>query len=87
MIIRPLSKDSVTFLSISSRSVECVSTYKLLGVMINTLLKWDDHIDDITTKAAMILSFLKTLERAPVRLINASDHIGPLGTKNACKLG
>jgi len=55
MIIEPLSKDSVTPLSISSMSVECVSTYKLLGVMINTSLKWDYHIDAITTKAAETL--------------------------------
>ena len=41
------------------------STYKLLGVMINSSLKWDDHID-IMTKAAKRLWFLKKLKRAGV---------------------
>ena len=51
MIIGPLSKENVTPLSIST-TVECVSTYKLLGVMINSSLKWDDHVDAIMTKAS-----------------------------------
>ena len=75
MIIRPLSKDSVTPLSILSISVECVSTYKLLGVMINTSLKWwDDHIDAITTKAAKRLWFLKTLKRASETVDNLAHY-------------
>jgi len=66
MIIGPLSKENVTPLSISTITVECVSTYKLLGVMINSSLKWDDHIDAIMTKAAKRLWFLKKLKRAGV---------------------
>ena len=74
MIIGPLNKDSVTPLSISSMSVECVSTYKLLGFMINTSLKWDDHIDAITTKAAKRLWFLKTLKRAGVTVDDLAHY-------------
>jgi len=42
--------------------------------MINTLLKWDDHTDAITTKAAMTLSFLKTLERARVTVDDLAHY-------------
>ena len=66
MIIGPLSKENVTPLSISTTTVECVSTYKLFGVMINSSLKWDDHIDAIITKAAKRLWFLKKLKQAGV---------------------
>jgi len=52
MIIGPLSKKNVTPLSISTITVEYVLTYKLLGVMINLSLEWDNHIDAIMTKAA-----------------------------------
>ena len=40
--------------------------YKLLGVMISSSLKWDDHIDAIMTKAAKRLWFLKKLKQAGV---------------------
>jgi len=43
-----------------------LSDYKLLGVMINSSLKWDDLIDAIMTKAAKRLWFLKKLKRAGV---------------------
>ena len=36
-------------------TVERVSLYKLLGVMISDSLKWDDHVDVITSKAAETL--------------------------------
>ena len=66
MIIGPLCKESVTSLTIASSLVERVSVYKLLGVMITSSLKWDDHIDVITAKAAKRLWFLKKLKRAGV---------------------
>jgi len=36
-----------------------VSSFKLLGVIINNALKWDDHITVVTSKAAKRLWFLK----------------------------
>jgi len=80
MIIGPLSKDSVMPLSISSMSVECVLTYKLLGIIINTSLKWDDHIDANKIKAAKRLWFLKTLKWAGVTVDDLAHYY-----QNSCK--
>ena len=47
-------------------SVERVPVYKLLGVTVNSALKWDDHVAAIKSKAAKRLWFLKKLKRADV---------------------
>ena len=46
--------------------VQQVTQYKLLGVTINAALKWDDHVNATTSKAAKRLWFLKTLKRAGI---------------------
>jgi len=46
--------------------VERVSQYKIHGVMVNSDLKWDDHVTDITSKAGKRLWFMKQLRRADV---------------------
>jgi len=51
-------------LMISSTAVERVSTYKLLGVVVSSNLKWEDHVSAITSKAARRIWFLKKLKRA-----------------------
>ena len=50
----------------TANPLQQVSQYKLLGVIINTGLKWDDHVNAITSKAAKRLWFLKKLKRAGV---------------------
>ena len=52
MILGPLSKESSTPLLIAAKPVQRVAEYKLLGVTVNTIMKWDDHINNITSKAA-----------------------------------
>ena len=54
-------------LHIENSEVERVSTYKLLGVIISDGLKWNCHIDYITTKAAKRLYALRLLKRAGVQ--------------------
>ena len=49
-----------------STSVERVPVYKLLGVTVNSALKWGDHVAAIKSKAAKRLWFLKKLKRAGV---------------------
>ena len=49
-------------LMISSTAVERVSTYKLLGVVVGSNLKWEDHVSAITSKAARRIWFLKKLK-------------------------
>ena len=46
--------------------VQQVTQYKLLGVTINAALKWDDHVNAITSKAAKRIWFLKKLKQAGV---------------------
>ena len=41
-----------------------VTVFKLLGVHVVSDLKWSHHVDDITSKAAERLHFLKQLKRS-----------------------
>jgi len=43
--------------------IERVFVYKLLGVLIDPDLKWDNHIDSICYKASTRLHFLTQLKR------------------------
>ena len=47
----------------SDETIERVLCYKLLGVLIDTNLKWDNHINLICSKASARLHFLVQLER------------------------
>ena len=51
MVLGSLSKESVVPFTVSSTIVQRVSVYKILGVMVNSDLKWDDHVAVITSKA------------------------------------
>ena len=66
MVLGSLDTDSVVPLTVSSSVVERVSKYKILGVMVNSDLKWDDHVTAITSKAGKRLWFMKQLRRAGV---------------------
>ena len=58
---------------VNGQSLERVSTAKILGVTFRNDLKWNDHVDLITSKAAKRVYFLRQLKRAEV---NAKDLIG-----------
>ena len=58
---------------VNGQSLERVSTAKILGVTFRNDLKWNDHVDLITSKAAKRLYLLRQLKRAD---INAKDLIG-----------
>jgi len=82
------SKETVTSLSIASSSaervtVERVSLYKLLGIRISDSLKWDDHIDVITSKTAKRLWFLKKLKRAAVSVDDLVQYYQTVGKTSA----
>jgi len=47
--------------------VKHATAFKLLGVHVANDLKWTQHIDAITSKAASRLHFLKQLKRSGVR--------------------
>ena len=46
--------------------VECVTTYKLLGIIISNDLKWNEHIDYISKKASKHLYSLRILKKVGV---------------------
>jgi len=53
-------------LSTSTRAIERFSTFKLLGIFLDTNLSWSAHNKSITSKASKRLYFLKQLKRAGV---------------------
>ena len=64
MVLGRFGKESVTPVTMTANPLQQVLQYKLLGVIINTGLKWDDHVNAITSKEAKRLWFLKKLKRA-----------------------
>ena len=66
MVLGSLDKDSIVPLTVSSLVVERVSQDKILGVMVNSDLKWDDHVTAITSKGGKRLWLMKQLRRAGV---------------------
>ena len=58
---RKLHTKSLTMLD---GTIERVSSFKLLGVIIDDNLKWNSHVDKICTRASQRLYFLKLLKRS-----------------------
>ena len=70
--------DKCTFLSVTTKhqpvqhnyilhnhTLESVTSAKYLGITLQSNLKWDKHIDDITSKANKMLGFLKRNLKTP----------------------
>ena len=51
---------------LGNNTVECVTTYKLLGIIISNDLKWNEHIDYISKKASKRLYSLRILKKVGV---------------------
>jgi len=64
MLIGPVLKDPPPSVSLSGTPVDRVTVFKLLGVHVASNLKWSQHVDAITSKAAARLHFLKQLKRS-----------------------
>ena len=64
MLIGPVLKDPAPSVSLSGTPVDRVTVFKLLGVHVASHLKWSQHVDAITSKAAARLHFLKQLKRS-----------------------
>ena len=64
MIIGPLTKLNLPSLATPSGTIERVSSFKLLGVYIESSLCWSTHVNSILKKATSRLYFLKQLKRA-----------------------
>jgi hypothetical protein len=46
--------------------VDCVDSFKLLGVHISDTVSWDDHVNAVCLKTGKCLFFLKLLKRSSV---------------------
>jgi len=64
MILGPLSRSQLPILSTPLGPIDRVSSFKLLGVYIETTLCWSLHVDNMIKKATKRLYFLKQLMRA-----------------------
>jgi len=64
MVLGRLANSNLPLPNIASQTVERVTTYKLLGVHIDSTLSWSTHIEYIVKKATTRLYFLKQLKRA-----------------------
>jgi len=64
MVLGRLANINLSLPNIASQTVEGVTTYKLLGVHIDSKLSWSTHIEHTIKKATTRLYFLKQLKRA-----------------------
>jgi hypothetical protein len=62
--LNTLKEEAKNFpIQIEGETIECVDSIKYLGVIIDNLLKFDDHIDYIIKKVATKISYLGRLSR------------------------
>ena len=54
------------WLCLMPHRLEMISSHKLLGLQIQNDLKWNEHVDTITKKAARRLYIIRTLKRSGV---------------------
>jgi hypothetical protein len=64
MILGPLSRSHLPYLTTSVGTIERVSSFKLLGVYVESTLSWTIHVDNMIKKVTQRLYFLKQLKRA-----------------------
>ena len=72
IILGTLGKIPPPLLTMNESQIDRVTSFKLLGLVISSTLKWDDHVASICSKTASRLHFLKILRRA---CINESDAL------------
>jgi len=80
MLLGPITKDMPPPLILDGATMEKVMSFKPLGIHVSNDLKWAQHINAISSKAASRLYFLKQLRqlitRRPVVLLQYSSAPG-----------
>jgi len=71
MILGPLAHTNLPLFSTSTGTIDRVTSFKLLGLHIDSSLFWANHISVITKKASSRLYFLKQFKRGGL----ASNHL------------
>jgi len=64
MILGPLARSNLPFLTPPTGTIDRVTSFKLLGLHIDSSLSWANHTTIIVQKASSRLYFLKQLKRA-----------------------
>ena len=64
MILGPLARSNLPFLTPPTGTIDRVTSFKLLGLHIDSSLSWANHTTMIIQKASSRLYFLKQLKRA-----------------------
>ena len=64
MLLGPIHSNPPSAITVDNSPVECVASFKLLGIIITNNLSWDDHISAICIKANKRLHYLKLLKRS-----------------------
>jgi len=73
MILGRTDSTSIPSLSTPAGPIQCVTTFKLLGLHLDASLSWTTHINTIISQAGKRLYFLKQLEsRRPTHHTNYS---------------
>ena len=72
IILGTPGKNPPPLLTMNELQIDRVTSFKLMGLVISSTLKWDDHVASSCFKTASRLHFLKILRRA---CINQSDAI------------
>ena len=83
------STPDIALLTIDGRPIQQVNSTRLLGVTLSEDLKWQSHIDEITTKASQRLYFIILLKRAdidPHHPINIYTSIVRSALEYACQV-
>jgi len=68
MLIGPITNNPPQQLTLSGVTVDRVDTFKLLGVHVSADLKWTQHVNAISAKAASRIYFLKQLKRTGAQI-------------------
>ena len=66
MLMGPVLSNPPPEIVVNKDTVERVTSFKLLGVIIANNLNWDEHVASIYAKANKPLHFLKLLKRSSV---------------------
>jgi len=69
LLIGSVLKDPPMSVSLSGTPVERVTTFRLLEVHVTNDLKWAQHVEAISFKAASRLHFLQLKRSAPAKTI------------------
>jgi len=64
LLIGPIIKDLLLPVSVCIMPIVHISTFRLLGMHVSSDLKWSQHIDAISSKAASSLLFLKKMKHS-----------------------